>query len=330
MELRRRGGKIVLPPYGFFGEGKGVCSFYGARAGALLAFARGPEFAYVCSRDGKWIETPGGGTDVEMVRLFEPGGTEEVIARTSRQIMLPYAAAKVEALDAESRQRGPVPFAVDEKGRTILKMQKGAYSYRVTPPAGWTDPDASVYASAALTPLDVPAPAAKVVARKRPLPYVWRSGMMMRGSNAEVPVDKDTGARIGWSSMINEGVMRNALSFRPPCRGGKAGYVFARYRVKLPQDGAVFTAKIAKSRASVLGDGILFRVLVREKSGAPGECAAEMTVKDYCWHDFRADLTRWAGHTVELILVGDPGPANNTLGDDGGWADMHLEVGKTG
>ena len=77
--------------------------------------------------------------------------------------------------------------------------------------------------------------------------------------------------------------------------------------------------------ASVLGDGILFRVLVREKSGAPGECAAEMTVKDYRWHDFRADLSRWAGRSVDLMLVGDPGPANNTFGDGGGWADMRLE-----
>ena len=172
--------------------------------------------------------------------------------------------------------------------------------------------------------------AAKAVARKRPLPYVWRSGMMMRGSSAEVPVDKDTGARIGWSAMVNEGVKRNTLSFRPPYRGDKTGYVFARYRVKLPQDGVVFTAKIAKSRSSVLGDGILFRVLVRETAGTPGECAAEMKVKDYCWHDFRADLTRWAGHAVELILVGDPGPANNTLGDDGGWADMYLELDEAG
>ena len=98
------------------------------------------------------------------------------------------------------------------------------------------------------------------------------------------------------------------------------------YRIKVPQEGLVFTAKTAKARGSVLGDGILFRVLVREKAGAPAECAAEMTVKDYVWHDFRADLSRWAGRSVELILVGDPGLANNTLGDGGGWADMRLEV----
>ena len=53
--------------------------------------------------------------------------------------------------------------------------------------------------------------------------------------------------------------------------------------------------------------------------------AAEDVVRDYLWHDFRADLSRWAGCTVSLYLVGDPGPADNTYGDGGGWADMCLE-----
>ena len=325
MEVRRGGGKLVLPPYGFFGESKGACSFYGSRAGVRVAFARGPEYAYMFARDKKWFETPGGGTDGDMVRLFEPGGTEEIIEHASTQIMLPYAAVKIVVLDVEGRERGQVPFKVDERGRTTFQRQKGAYSYRATPPAGWTDPDASAYAAAARSPLDAPVPTAKAVLRKLPLPYVWRSGMVMRGSTEEIPVDRNKGSHIGWSAMVNEGVTRSTLSFHPPYRGGKTGCVFARYRIKIPQEGLVFTAKTAKARGTVLGDGILFRVLVREKAGTPAECAAEMTVKDYVWHDFRADLSRWAGRSVELILVGDPGLANNTFGDGGGWADMRLE-----
>ena len=147
----------------------------------------------------------------------------------------------------------------------------------------------------------------------------------MRGSSEEVPVDKGTGARIRWSVMVNEGVKRRCLNFHPPYLNGKTGCVFGRFRIKVPEGGGAFAAKIAKSSGSVPGDGILFRALVREKTGAPSECVAEMTVRDYAWHDFRADLSKWAGRSVDLTLVGDPGPDDNTLGDGGGWADLRLE-----
>ncbi len=154
LEVRRGEGKLVLPPYGFFGLAKDACSFFGTRSGTRMSFARGPEYVYMCSRGRKWIETPGGGTDSEMVRLFGQDGTEEIIEHYAKEVMLPYAAVKVVALDEESRELGPVPFKIDENGRTRFKRQKGAFSYRATPPAGWRDPDVSAYAAAALTPLD--------------------------------------------------------------------------------------------------------------------------------------------------------------------------------
>ena len=323
--VRRGQGKLVMPPYGFFGQGKDACSFYGMRDGVHLAFACGPEYSYLHARDKKWIETPGGGTDGEMVRLFEPGGTEEILAFGAEEMMLPYAAVKIVGLDAEYKETVSVPFTVDEKGRTHIKPQKGCYSYRATPPAGWREPDSAAYAAAALTPWDVPLPDVKRVRRPLQMPYVWRSAMVLRGKTEEMPVDGAAGARIGWSGMANEGVTRRTLTFHPPYRNGKIGCVLARFRVKVPVGGLVFTAKTAKSPGSVAGDGILFKALVREKPGAPAESVAEMTVKDYAWHDFRADISRWAGRTVDLILVGDPGPADNTYGDGGGWADMRLE-----
>ena len=325
LECRRGNGKLVLPPYGFFGFGNGVCSFYGTRDGEPVAFARGPEYAYMHARGKKWIETPVGGSDGEMVRLFKAGGTEEIIAAGAREMMLPYAAVKIVALDAaDAKEIGDVQFTVDGKGRTRFKPQKGAFSYRATPSAGWRDADAAAYAEAALTSMAVPPVKAERVERPIQMPYVWRSGMVLRGSAEELPVDKSLGARIGWSGMANEGVQRRTLTFHPPYRG-KTGYVFARYHVKVPAEGAVFVAKTAKTQGSTPGDGILFRALVREKAGATAECVAEDTVKDYVWHDFKADLSRWAGRPIDLILAADPGPADNTYGDGGGWADMHLE-----
>ena len=325
LAVERGKGKIVLPPYGFFGEGKGVCSFNGVREGVRMAFACGPEYSYICSREKKWVEAPGGGTDGEMVRLFGRDGTEEVIPFGAKKMMLPYAAVKITGLDKEdSKDVGEVPFKVDEKGHTIFEVQKNAYSYRVTRPAGWREPDVSDYAQAAVSARDSVVVADKKICRRLPMPYVWRKGMVRRGSNEEVPVEASTGARIDWSGMANEGVWRATLSFHPPFKRG-TGYVFAKYRIKIPKEGAAFSAKIAKGLGSVRGDGVLFRTLVREGKSGPLECVAESVVDDYVWHDFKADLSRWAGRTVDLYLVGDPGTANNTYGDSGGWADLCLE-----
>jgi len=219
---------------------------------------------------------------------------------------------------------GEVPFKVDEKGRTIFEAQKNAYSYRVTRPAGWREPDVADYAQAAVSARDSVVAVDEKICRRLPMPYLWRKGMVRRGANEEVPVEASTGARIDWSGMANEGVWRATLSFHPPFKGG-TGYVFAKYRIKIPKEGAAFSAKIAKGLGSVRGDGVLFRTLVREGKNGPLECVAERVIDDYVWHDFKADLSRWAGRTVDLYLVGDPGTSNNTYGDSGGWADLHLE-----
>jgi hypothetical protein len=99
--------------------------------------------------------------------------------------------------------------------------------------------------------------------------------------------------------------------------------VYARYRIKVPVEGLVFSAKAAKRTWSVPGDGILFKVAVRAKGGDL-VTVSELTVKDYKWHDISADLSRWSGDSVDLYLIGDPGPAGNTYGDGGGWADLKL------
>jgi hypothetical protein len=62
---------------------------------------------------------------------------------------------------------------------------------------------------------------------------------------------------------------------------------------------------------------------VKPRSGKL-DTVSELTVKDRKWHDISADLSRWAGQSVDLYLISDPGPADNTYGDGGGWADLQL------
>ena len=326
LSVPRGAGKVILPPYGFFGTGKDVCAFCGVRDGVRLSFAHGSEYSYLCSREKKWIETPAGGTDGEMVRLFGNDATEEVIAFGAKKVKLPYAAVRVVGLDEEAaKEIRAVPFMVDGNGHTVFDIQKDLYSYRITRPVGWREPDVSIYADAMVSSNAAHIPDAVKGCRRLPMPFVWRKGMVLRGAEDELPVDAARGARVEWSGMANEGIRRETLSFHPPYKGGKTGYVFARYRLNVPKGGAVFKAKIAKMRGTTPGDGILFRVLVKEEESLMPSCVSEEVVQDYLWHDFKAALSRWAGRRISLYLVGDPGAADNTYGDGGGWADMHLE-----
>ena len=315
-----------MPPYGFVGVSPGVVSVNASKGGRRMAYACCGEYVYMCARDGKWIDTPGGGTDGELIRLRTGDGVEEVIQSGASQIVLPYPAKKVEGLaDRDSSVLGDVPFTVDGNSRTRFTPAKGCHSYRVTLPDGWCEPSVKEYLAAAfagpgeeLRPCDVPAGCTI------PIPYHWRSGMILRNSCAEQPVDASYGARIQWNNMVHKGVARRALSFHPPYKKS-VGCVFASYSLKVPEKGLVFSAKVAKAERSVPGDGILFRVAVREKGGAK-ECVAELTVKNHVWNDISADLSRWAGKTVDLYLIADPGAADNTNGDGGGWSNLKLEA----
>ena len=324
MEVRCSGGRLYLPPFGFAGMSKDVCVVNAVKNGRRIAYARGPEYVYLCAREGKWIDTPGGGTDGELTRLKESGGTEEVIASKASEIVLPYAAKEVVGLaDVDMAEKGEVVFSVDASGRTRFKPVEGCYSYRVTPPDGWREPSPEEYLAAAFAGVGDRLPeSAKKGARSVPMPYHWSAGMVLRGSAEELPVDGEYGAGISWSVMANEGVQKRVLAFHPPYKKAK-GYVYARYRIKVPVEGLVFSAKAAKRTWSVPGDGILFKVAVRAKGGDL-VTVSELTVKDYKWHDISADLSRWSGASVDLYLIGDPGPAGNTYGDGGGWADLKL------
>ena len=321
MDVRFGKRKVQLPPYGFIGMSERILTLYASKEGRHLSYSRSPEYVYVCARDGRWIDTIGGGTDGELIRLKEQGGTEEVIAVKSSEIVLPYAAVRIVGLtDVDMKETGAVPFTVDSQGRTRFKPSGECYSYRVTPPEDWVEPSPGKYLEAATVPLEIPSVRGKKE-RKRPMPHLWRSGMILRGSNEELPIDAKRGASFYWGRMNNEDVERRALIFHPPYKNGGTGCVFASYRIKIPKDGLTFSAKIAKHKWSDPGDGILFRIGVKPRSGKL-DTVSELTVKDRKWHDISADLSRWAGQSVDLYLISDPGPADNTYGDGGGWADL--------
>jgi hypothetical protein len=121
------------------------------------------------------------------------------------------------------------------------------------------------------------------------------------------------------------GVTHESLFMHPPYVGG-VGESLARFEpVAIPAGIPVaFRALVGKEDGSDPGDGILFRVAVREPEGQR-TVVAETTVKSHAWIPFEADLTRWAGRTVTLELVTDAGKNDDSTGDWGCWASTRVE-----
>jgi hypothetical protein len=156
-----------------------------------------------------------------------------------------------------------------------------------------------------------------------PLPGKWESGMRPRGQN-EKPLDAKTGAQaVERAGMSCGGVIKNGIFMHPPYNGG-TGYAFAKYAPQtLPATPAIFRASVGKLDGGYEGDGILFKVAVVE--GEKQTIVAEETVKKFEWKPIEADLSPWAGKTIQIQLISDPGPADNTEADWACWAEMRLE-----
>ncbi|MCQ2393070.1 MAG: hypothetical protein MJ249_02175 [Kiritimatiellae bacterium] len=176
-------------------------------------------------------------------------------------------------------------------------------------------------------------PSAELLARLQPppegdfpLPYLCQAGCTMRGQTG-APVDPATGAFAGTSLVTCGGVDKLGLSMHPPWKTPARGDVFMRYPVTLPSSPLVFSAVVGKRDGSDAGDGILYRLVLTDAQGKMHELARQ-TVTAHEWVPISADLSSWKGQHVSLLLIADPGPANNTNGDWAAWADMRLRMKK--
>lgn len=170
MEIPFASGRLELPPMGVYAESADVAVFAGEQAGARVSFCRAPDYVYMNGR-GNELDCPGGATDGEVVRLPEPGGTEEVIPLDTLDgwtyLELPYRAESVEGLDRSGRAvNRRVPFKVTSGGRTrILKAATDAYSFRVRPPAGFAEAPVSAYRASVLMRKSSPSAAPSAAVR---------------------------------------------------------------------------------------------------------------------------------------------------------------------
>ena len=327
MRVRRHDGALLLPPSGFFAIASDACCYSGPLgASERCDFAMGPEYVYVNGR-GKPMECPGGATAGEFVRLREAGGTEEVIPANmgnGEEIALPYAARKLVGLDGRtSEPKGEVAFTVDARGWTRFKVTPNMYSYRVTLPDGYAYPPAADYEKAVLVPADaaIPPSPPRKVAESRPLPRQRKTGVVTADWTFE-EIREGSGASVADGMRGCGAVTKHGICTHPPYQNGQTGAVYARYRLKVRPEDRRFLASVGKVNGSTRGDGIFFKVAVKTAADRRPKVLATVNVIEYEWKPVSVDLSPYAGQTVELYLISDPGA--NTYGDGGCWADPEI------
>jgi len=157
-----------------------------------------------------------------------------------------------------------------------------------------------------------------------PWPDKFRAGQCLRGQR-ETGLDGSSGAIAHPEPMPCGEVTKTGLFMHPPYQAG-VGHSFALYDpVALPRKpSAAFRCAIGKRDGSDRGDGILFRIVVLAADGKE-TVVAEKQWAEHAWTSIEADLSRWAGQTIQLKLIADVGGADNSAGDWACWAGMKIE-----
>ncbi len=141
----------------------------------------------------------------------------------------------------------------------------------------------------------------------------------------ETPFNGKSGTQVYRTERDCGGITKPTLFMHPPYKTG-TGYAFVAFApLDLPAEpAAALRCNIGKADGSDSGDGILFRIAVVEPDGTETVVAERQWI-EHTWMPLEADLTPWAGRRVQLKLISDVGPCNNSSGDWACWADMRIE-----
>ena len=134
-----------LPPAGFAAlSGDGQVSVVSSlvNGGRRADLSVSPEYAYADGR-GTAFASPLGTCEGQFVRHFGAGAEEEVVPGFgAKEVILPFAAARVEALDEERKPvAGDAGFSI-EQNSTVLRVRPEIVSWRVVRPPDVKKPNA--------------------------------------------------------------------------------------------------------------------------------------------------------------------------------------------
>jgi hypothetical protein len=114
------------------------------------------------------------------------------------------------------------------------------------------------------------------------------------------------------------GVARQGIFMPPPGASATGGETFVEWPVPLSGTSAFLFSVGVDDSAGTCTDGVTFRVVVH------GAEAWRQNVLHQGWVDGSVDLSAYAGTTVQLRIVTDPGPANNPNCDWASFSNLAL------
>ena len=153
-----------------------------------------------------------------------------------------------------------------------------------------------------------------------------QTGIKLRGSSAEIPLDRSSGAFVQLSEREIAGETLPAIVAHPPYRE-RTGYTFWVQEVDVPPHGELRFAVGMGPLSPQRSDGVWFQVYGAEvRGGAAGEYQQlfSTSTNQHRWTRRTVPLQAHAGQRLRLKFVADCGPQNNATTDHAHWGDVKL------
>ena len=144
-----------------------------------------------------------------------------------------------------------------------------------------------------------------------------------------VDSDLQNGAVVYLTTMVVGGVSRQGIFAHPPFQGIEGlqgGETFIEYTVPVPKSNSVsfqFAPGILDGVNGLRVGPMTFKVEVN------GSLQWSQDVSTGAWQPGSIDLAAFAGQTITIRLISNPGPANNSSYAWGGWSALQLVLGQS-
>ncbi len=152
------------------------------------------------------------------------------------------------------------------------------------------------------------------------------SGISLRGTTKEVPLDRSTGAHVSRRSEEIGDTTLPTYFVHPPYKTGK-GYTFWTKEADVPEDGELRFSIGMGALSPERSDGVRFEVHLAEVGDdAVGEFTKifEATSNQHQWLPQTVSLANLAGKRVRLKFVADCGPRDNATTDHAHWGNVRI------
>lgn len=152
------------------------------------------------------------------------------------------------------------------------------------------------------------------------LSNLWLAAAGVTYNGADFPLAN--GATATLQTMTVGGVSRQGVLCQPPWTAQSGGETFLEYSVPVASGGSQlsFAAGILDSEAGQRQGPMTFKVEIN------GAILWQQDVATGGWQSGTIDTTPWAGLTVTIRFVSNPGPAGNPGFAGGGWSALQLSA----